>query len=360
LWIIVFKVKIHTPDMKRKIILTLTFLMIVISCEGPETVVTNIVGHDGSVLRKAELKYTRDELTLNDFSVPVDSTWNLRDSMNVTDKGDTTWFLMAEKMFKSADEINETYLTDTGKNSKVQRIAIYQHSFKWFTSEWRFTEKCSKSFAHGYPAGKFMTPEEMDFRKLPSAIKEEKLAGPDSLKYTVLKDSLDSHTERWLFRSLISEWIADACLLCTASDKDTLFSDILRSHETDFDINTLSDQNFDSTCVAILGDSIFQKYKPELDSAISIADEKFDRSFSFTNYTMKTVMPSKVRSTNGYTMTGGEIAWPVNGDLFLTDDYVMWAESGEVNYWAIFLTAIILVTVPLEIRKHTRKRKDKI
>ena len=345
--------------MKRKIILTLTLLLMVVSCEGPETVVTNIVRRDGSVLRKAELKNTTDELNLSDFSVPVDSTWKLQDSISISAAGDTTWFLLAEKLFKSADEINEAYLADTGKNSNVKRIATYQRSFKWFTTEWRFTEECSKSFSHGYPADKFLTPDEIEFSKLPSSIRKEKLTGADSLKYSVLADSLDSHSERWMLSSLISEWTADACSLCIASGKDTLFSDILRSHESDFNLYTLTDENFDSTCVAILGDSIFQKYKPEFDSTMTIAEKKFDRSFSFTKYTMKTVMPSKLKATNGYTMPGGEIAWPVNGDLFLTDDYVMWAESGEVNYWAVFLTALMLLVIPFEIRKHISK-KNKI
>ena len=193
--------------MKRKITLSLALLMMVISCEGPETTVTNFVRGDGSVLRKAELKNTTDELNLRDFSVPVDSTWKLRDSINISDKGDTTWFLLAEKLFKSADEINEAYLSDTGKNSNVKRIATFQQSFKWFTSELRYTEKCSKSFSHGYPAGNFLTPEEIEFSKLPLSIRKEKLAGADSLKYSVLADSLDAHTERWMLSSLILEWI---------------------------------------------------------------------------------------------------------------------------------------------------------
>jgi hypothetical protein len=74
---------------------------------------------------------------------------------------------------------------------------------------------------------------------------------------------------------------------------------------------------------------------------------------------MKTVMPLKVRSTNGYTMPGGEIAWPVKGELFLTEDYIMWAETRDINYWAIFLTALALVIIPFEIRKHGRKQPGK-
>jgi len=346
--------------MKRKIILSFTLLMIVISCNEPETTVTNFVRNDGSVLRKAEMKNKPDKFHLSDFSVPVDSTWKLRDSIYISEKGDTTWFIMAEKLFRSADEINEAYLADTGKNSNVNRFATYQHTFKWFTSELRFTEKCSKSFSHGYPASKFLTPEEAEFNKLPEVIREEKLAGADSLKYSAIADSLNSHTDRWLLNSLISEWTAEACSQCTATGKDTLFSEKLRSHELDFDIYPLKSERIDSICVAILGDSIFQKYKPELDSAMIVAEEKLDRSVFFTEYTVKTVMPSKVRATNGFTMPGGEIAWSVNGYLFLTEDYIMWAESREVNYWAIFLTALLLVTLPLEIRKHTRKQKNKI
>ncbi len=346
--------------MKRKIILSLTLLMLVISCEGPETTVTNYVRRDGSVMRKAELKNSKNELALNDFRVPVDSTWKLHDSISISDKGDTTWFLLAEKLFASADAINLSYQADTGKNSVVPRSASHQLKFKWFTTEWRFTEKCGKSLSHGYPAEDFLTPEEIEFRNMPSVMKDMKLTGADSLKYKTLNDSLDAHTEMLLIRSLISEWIEDAGALCASSGKDTLVVQALRSHAAEFDEASLADEGFNKTCAKILGDSIFEKVKPELDSAMKVSEKKFDRSLSFQSYTLKTVLPLKVRSTNGYTMTGGEIAWPVNGDLFLTDDYLMWAEAREVNYWAIFLTALVLVTVPLEIRKHSRKRKDKI
>jgi hypothetical protein len=344
--------------MKRKIILSLTLLMMVISCEGPETTVINFVRRDGSVLRKAELKNTKNELNLSDFRVPVDSTWKLHDSISISDRGDTTWFLLAEKLFESTDDINKSYLADTATNSVVPRSASHQLSFKWFTTCWRFSEKCGKSLTHGFPAERFLTPEENEFRKLPSVIREEMLAGADSLKYKTLSDSLDAHTEIWLIRSFVSEWIGDVSTLCAAAGKDTTVAETLRSHATEFDSSALADEGFDKTCAEILGDSVFQKAKPELDSAMKISEKKFDLSLSFKSYTMKTVLPLKVRSSNGYIMPGGEIAWPVNGDLFLTDDYVMWAETREVNYWAIFLTALVLFIIPLEIRNRTRKRKS--
>ena len=163
---------INTPGMKRKVILSLALMMTVIACEGPETTVTNLVRRDGSVMRKAELKYSKNELSLNDFRVPVDSTWKLHDSICISGQGDTTWFLLAEKLFRSADEVNEAYLADTGKNSVVPRSATHQLTFKWCTTGWRFAEKCGKSLTHGYPAENFLTPEENEFRKL--SLEQEK------------------------------------------------------------------------------------------------------------------------------------------------------------------------------------------
>jgi hypothetical protein len=334
-------------------------LLSVISCNDPETTVTDCVGRDGSVVRKAELKYNKNELALKDYAVPVDSTWKLHDSLSISETGDTTWFLLAEKLFKSADEINKAYQADTGKNSNVPRTVFFEHKFKWFTTSFYFSEKCGKSLEYGYPAATFLNSEEISFRELPSVKQEEMLAGPDSLRYRALSDSLDEHTAKWMVKSVISEWIEETGALCIAAGKDTLVKEILRAHEAEFDTLIMLNNEFSQSYAKIIGDSIFEKFQPELDSAIKISDTKMNRSVSFKDYTMQIVMPEKVKSSNGYLMPGGEVAWPVKGELFLTDDYIMWAETKEVNYWAIFLTALALLVIPFEIKKHSRKKPDK-
>jgi len=44
-------------------------------------------------------------------------------------------------------------------------------------------------------------------------------------------------------------------------------------------------------------------------------------------------------------MDDGTLAWPVTGDHFLTDDYIMYAESRDINYWAIIITLLLLVAM---------------
>jgi len=332
----------HSTAMKRKISVSLVLLMAVISCEGPETTVTNIVDRNGSVLRRVEMRYTREKLNIADFNVPVDTTWNLADSIAITAEGDTTWFLFAEKLFGSADAINEAYLTDTGKNSSVTRTAIFKRKFKWFTTTWYFAEKCEKSLTHGYSVTDFLSPAEVSFRNLPDKRREELVTGPDSLEYSTLADSVSQHTEMWMMKSLISEMIEDAGALCESSGKDSLTTEILRSHESDFYRLVGEDADIEMICKTVLGESLYAQFKPEIDSALNVTDTKFDRSWLFEEYTMQIVMPADLKSTNGFLMSDGTLAWPVNGDQFLTEDYIMYAESGDINYWAVIVTILLL------------------
>lgn len=316
--------------------------MAFISCEGPETTVTNIVNRNGSVLRKAEMRHTSSITDITGFKVPVDSTWNHKDSLFISAEGDTTWFILAEKLFESADAINEAYLADTGSNSAVTRTAIFSRKFKWFTTTWYFAEKCDKSLLHGYPMTDYLLPEEITFMNLPEETSDELVAGPDSLRIRSLIDSVQQHTEIWMIRSLISEFITEAGAFCESSGKESLTTETLRSHEDEFYRLVAVDADYDNICALVLGDSLFATFKPELDSAMTVTENRFDKSWLFEDYTMQIVMPARLKSTNGYAMSDGTLAWPVTGNHFLTADYTMYAESGDINYWAILATLILL------------------
>jgi len=325
--------------------MSLVLLMAFISCEGPETTVTNIVGRNGSILRKVEMSHTSPISNIAGFKVPVDSTWNLKDSLFISAEGDTAWFLFAEKRFESADAINEAYLADTATNSSVTRTAVFNRKFKWFTTTWYFAEKCEKSLLHGYPMADYLKPEEIAFLELPDKVSDELVVGPDSIALRSLIDSVQQHTEQWMIKSLISEFIEAAGALCESSGKDSLTTEILRSHENDFYSLVGANTNPDRILTLVLGDSLYAKFKPEFDSALTLTENKFDKSWLFESYTMQIVMPASLKSTNGYAMDDGTLAWPVTGDHFLTDDYIMYAESRDINYWAIIITLLLLPAI---------------
>lgn len=331
--------------------------MLLISCLGPETTVTNFVNRDGSIMRKVEMKNTKNEFQPGQFRVPVDSTWTFSDTIIISAEGDTTWYLYAEKLFTDADQINLSFLNDSGTNRDVLRTASFERKFRWFTTHIRYSEKCTKSMDHAPNPEECLSAGEIEFMKLPAKIKKELISGSDSLKFRSLRDSLNDKSEIWYAKSMISEFIEEAGILCASSGKGSLTADILSSHENEFFEQARQESDFPESCSKILGPDVYDIYKTELDSALKIAEAKFDRSLSFDEYTMQVVMPAKVISTNGYQCSGGEIAWPVTGDLFLNADYIMFAESRYVNYWAIIVTAIIAIILPFDIAGHIKRWK---
>ena len=54
----------------------------------------------------------------------------IKDSIQINEKGDTTWFKKAEKLFRNVDEINLTYKLDSGANKASSRHAAFRKSFK--------------------------------------------------------------------------------------------------------------------------------------------------------------------------------------------------------------------------------------
>jgi hypothetical protein len=87
---------------KLKIIVAIALIMTA-SCNEPEMVVTDIIHPDGSVTRKIEMKNEENKFDISNVQLPYDDTWIVKDSLEVSENGDTTWVKRAEKLFKSAD-----------------------------------------------------------------------------------------------------------------------------------------------------------------------------------------------------------------------------------------------------------------
>lgn len=156
-----------------KLIVSLILIMVV-SCDEPETVVTNNVHPDGSVTRKIEMRSPNnkpeDRFKSSDLQVPYDNTWTVTDSCEVNEKGDTTWIRTAIKEFKNAGLINLSYKSDSGANKDISRSASFKKSFRWFNTEYRFAEKIDQNMLHGYPISDFLNPEELGYYYSPKKV----------------------------------------------------------------------------------------------------------------------------------------------------------------------------------------------
>ena len=338
--------------MKRKsfkLIVSL-ILMMVVSCDEPETVVTNYVHPDGSVTRKIEMRNTKNKFDLSVLQVPFDNTWAVKDTIEISEKRDTTWIKRAEKLFKNVDEINLGYKTDSGANKEISRQAGFKKRFKWFNTEYRFSETIDKKLAFGYPVRDFLNDEELLYFYSPENVKHEKENGSDSLKFRALNDSVKHKTDTWTTKNLVSEWIGEFSKLTAGKAGSDMNKESLKAREDEFvKIVKANNEKFDSLWAngillkKFIGETNALKYKTEADTAIESVTKNF--FVNFKDYTVRIVMPGKVIGTNGFIDSIEVLLWPVKSDYFLTEQYEMWAESKIPNRWAWIVSGLFLVFV---------------
>jgi hypothetical protein len=342
-------------------IAVIMILAMITSCDEPETVVTDIVHTDGSITRRIEMKNLENKFDIHKIQVPFDSTWIVKDSLELSEKGDTTWVKRAEKLFSSADDLNMTYRSDSGNNKAIARRSEFRKSFRWFNTVYRFAEIVEKEFTYGYPVSDFLNKEELIYFYSPEDVINKFEQGPDSLRYKALKDTISSKTDKWTYKSAVAEWIGDFTNLAGAKATGDMAFDALKSREDELvKISIENSNHFDSLwkngilLKEFIGESNALKFKTEADSAINIVAEKL--FINFHTYSVRIMMPGKLIGTNGLLDSTKVLLWPVKSEYFLTQPYEMWAESKEPNRWAWIVTGIFLLFVLTGIIFKTIKR----
>jgi len=338
--------------MKRKSLesVIIMVLLMVFSCDTPETVVTDIVHTDGSVTRKIEMKNNENKFKLSDLQVPFDSTWTMKDTITINEKGDTTWIKTAEKLFKNVDGINKSYLEDKGSNRAISRKAEFIKKFKWFNTEYRFTEMIDRTMSFGYPVKDFLDQEELKYFFSPESVHSEKLNGPDSLKYKALGDTIGKKVDKWSTKNMVSEWIGEFSGLTEGKAGNDMTWESLKKHEDEFvKIVEANNEKFDSIWAKgiilkeFIGDSNSIRFRTEADTALAVVGRKL--FIKFNDYSVRIIMPGKIIGTNGFIDKTEVLLWPVKSDYFMTGPYKMWAESKISNTWAWIVSGIFLLFV---------------
>ena len=346
----------------KKIRFKMSMLLIMItafSCDEPVTVVTNIVHSDGSVTRKIEMRNIKNNFEKSGLQVPFDSSWIIRDTCEIGLKGDTIWIKRAEKVFRNVGEINATYQNDSSSNGKFPRHASFSRKFRWFNTLYRFSETLEKRVSCGYSIRNFLNEKELYYFYSPDDLKYSKLHGPDSLEYKILADTIDEKNMDWTLKNFAAAWIEEFSKLTAGIAGPDLSAELNGAIEDRFieAINEEQDAHGWSPDLSkkILGDENGVKFKKEADSAISVAANRI--VIDYKNYSVRIVMPGKLIRTNGYIDSTRNLIWPVNADLFFSENYEMWAESKTINVWAWIVSGVFLVFVATGITIKRRSRR---
>lgn len=343
-------------------------MTILFSCEDNETHLLNTVHEDGSITRKLTVKTNeKDKLDLNKIRVPIDSTWAIQTSFDLNEENDTIWSLSAEKHFASVDDINEEYDNDKGSNKSMHRRADFSKIFRWFTTDFRYTETIERTLNISCPVSDFLTKDELEFFYLPDKISENLKNGPDSIMYKELADSIDVKSEPWIWTCEIRQWIEIFYDLFEANPELNISKEEMQSKESEFLKYLMNDEiagnDEDSLFISVVGKEFFTNFKTEIDSSISVLNE-IDQSFwNSNNYDIEIRMPGKLIASNGYAQADPDsenvvgMVWTVKGGYFLTQTYEMWAESKVNNYFAWIISALFILFVITGFVRYSGKKE---
>jgi hypothetical protein len=296
------------------------------------------------------MRSSKNKFEKSVLQVPFDSTWVIRDSCEIGMKGDTTWVKRAEKVFANIDEINAAYRNDSSSNGKYPRHVSFSRKFNWFNNSYRFSEIVDPRISSGFSIRDFLNDEELSYFYAPDNLKSGKLHGPDSLIYKKMADTIDSKTMDWSIQNVTVVWIDEFSRLVAGQAGPELSADSLMKRRKEIaGIIKEYQEAFDSLWSSgfllkkIIGEPEASKFRIQADSALTLAINPF--LIDYKNYSVSIVMPGKLIATNGYIDSTGNLVWPVNADLFLSDRYEMWAESRTTNLWAWIVSGLFVVFV---------------
>lgn len=323
-------------------------MLMLYSCEGPDALVINLVHKDGSVERKIILTYSKDDFDLDDCQVPVDSTWDISRSYDISDKGDTTYTLTASRFFESVDDINALYDSYKGSNPGLKRKAEYQRKFRWFNTVYYYTEHVDK-ILEGIPPQDFFTPEELKYFYMPEKLAEASMEGPDSshLKATVI-EPLEEKKEQWLGRSLVRAFVNKIIDTVNVNPGINIDTSLLHQREEKISASAMLDEMGEIELLdSLLGRGVYDNNRALVDTLMSQVEDEFSTALSTDSYLIQTIMPGELVATNGYIDEDGNILWELEGDLIFTSEYNMWAESKTSNLWAWIITGAFVLFILL-------------
>ncbi|MCP4312145.1 MAG: hypothetical protein GY790_12840 [Bacteroidetes bacterium] len=342
-------------------------ILFMFGCDEYNTNVTNTVHADGSVSRKVIMtNNTSEDFDPGKYQVPLDSSWTLEYSMEISEKQDTVWILTGEKHFESVEAINADYEADTGANQLMQRSARFTKKFRWFNTVYRFEESVEGIMDIDNPIEDYFSETELAHYFLPGKVRESLVSGADSLQYMALADTIESLMEDWFTSSLLKQMILNMQLLLSSKADYSLSLEELQSCEPallDFVLNgDLGDDFFpDSVLSAVFSHSFLEAHKTDMDSAVTMLDTDLEGYLEAESYDLEIRMPGTIIGSNGYPLGTDEavaptgMLWTVSGDYFFVDDYTMWVESKIPNHYAWIISGIFLVFAITGLIRFRRK-----
>lgn len=309
---------------------------------------TTRVHPDGSLTRTVVVSGDSADFTkIRMGTFGLDSGWTVvSDSAGANDRK-----LTLRREFPDAESASRAL---AGIPLERQGIELrLEKKFRWFTTLYRYEESWQKGYLFAkVPMSAYLSPEEIQM------LRAGDLKGADSLLTEGQKRhraDLEKRVEEWLNRNSFEEVLAafldgvrrvnDAGLApdSVQAAKERLY-EAVREHFTPPLTRT-------APIVEAFAEVLKNPVVPRALEAARVELERHDRAIDFMEsvqvpgQTVGVVMPGIITSTNGTSVEGSTVHWKDFKDNAYYEGFTMWAESSMVNWWAVVVSAIVLLGI---------------
>lgn len=318
---------------------------------------TTTVNRDGSLTRTVTFVGDSGTVYRGNYPLTIDSSW--KSSIRQIDA--KKWEFSATKTFPDVRRLNEATAAIPNKTLPVS-IALEQ-DFLWFVTDYRYRETYGRwAPFDNVPLTDFVSQAELELARKHEVDDEPYNTRGDSL---ALADAGDRF-EKWDARNIFESWFG-TYLEGVKRTGDALLNpeSVIGKKEELFEASRqpIGQDKFDTLSV-IFGKVLKTRLWPKI---LGANKEAFDRlkarldfraAISANTYKVNIAMPGIITETNARSIEGNTVKFSDFMQLAYTGDYEMWVTSRTINWWAIIVTAVLIIggAVAMVV---SRKRKGK-
>jgi len=346
-------------------ILIIAILLLFNGCGNSDVyIVSTKIFADGSCARNLKVEYNNEDNS-DEYPFVVDSSWTEEMIIDTSEEKPDT-FLLFSKKFESVKEMNKMN-RDTGYLfSVVDREITLRKKFRWFYTEYVYTDEYSKLF-EGEPYTNYLTTEEIRYFFYDEE-SPELFEGMDSLEIEAYEDTIELKWGEWMNETMFH--IMYNALMVTIDQNDSLqiyrneienikdgLKDWFNWGEADGGdlfghIDMLVDA--DSAIIAL------QKNPTGHLKEVMDKLEFFDDTWFSYGLKYDLEMPGLLTSTNADSVKNRIMYFDVSWEKYFTSNYKMKAVSKIKNIWAYYVSGgIALFALVALISGVVRKLRKK-
>jgi hypothetical protein len=365
-------------------------LLIMHSCL--EYRVTTTVNPDGSIDRVIQIfRSDSGAFDTGSMFLPTSEGWEITEEwVSIQETEDDTtekYVLTASRHFTNYQELNDELNSGNPANGFIQIETNLEKKFRWFYTEFRYSEIYKKHFPFDYfsvhdflSEKEFMIsvkPEDYIYsREKDVYVKKDELgelpvlSAEDSLRAAEIEKGLEEKFQKWMaknaweeFRNILEEGILslDNEIQNTyIREKENIydisgFEDMISPSKSDFSIEYVF-----SSIAGILeteGEILYHSNPERFDLFFQSLEKMYDPA---TDSFMNTIiMPGKFLDSNAEMIEGNECIWHIQFSEFFAEDFEMYAESRfihskNITYSILGFAIFIIFILSLSIKRRKK------